>query len=478
MLLKRLLKFRHTLVFRLILLYSLSIAVFFGAFLGYRIYRDAGHYGDFDKGLLADAKATSKGLESMKGMSEGEITKFLNQHTKYSWALFTRILGAKGEIIASSDTSSLDMDLSSTMTKVLSRETSQVFDTLLLPDGHYTARVLSYEIGPDRILQIATSQEGLQRIIEKRWKEFCLMVTLLIVFSSFVGWIVIRCALTGVNEITRTAVKISEGNFSSRVPVKGRGEEIDKLATTFNYMVGRIESLIKGMKEITDNMAHDLRSPITRIRGAAEMTITSASDNQDYELMAGNIVEECDRLLGMINTMLDISEAEAGLSKLDIEQIDISEIAEETCELFRPVAEDKNIKINMNSGKNTVIYADKQKLQRVVSNLMDNALKYTPDGGMVTVTVDSDADEVKVSVNDNGIGISRDDLPNIFRRFYRCDRSRSLPGNGLGLSWTRAIIQAHGGKISATSILNETSTFTVTLPKTPINSVSNQQAMQ
>ena len=198
------------------------------------------------------------------------------------------------------------------------------------------------------------------------------------------------------------------------------------------------------------------------------MTITSTGDKQDYELMAGNIVEECDRLLGMINTMMDISEAEAGLSKLNMSHIDISRITEETCELFHPIAEDKNIQIVMNLAKNTVIYADKQKLQRVVSNLLDNALKYTSKGGTVTVTVDGDADQVMVTVNDNGIGISREDLPNIFRRFYRCDCSRSLPGNGLGLSWAQAIIRAHGGHISATSILNERSTFTFTLPKTPI----------
>ena len=466
--LKKLLKFRHTLVFRLTLLYTLSIIVFFGAFLGYRLYRDAGHYGDFDNGLLADAKATSQRLESMKGMSEGEVIKYLNDHTKYTWGLFTRILGQKGEIIASSDTSLLNMDLIPTITNTINRETSYVFNTILLPDGHYKARILSYKIGPDRILQIGSSQESIQRIIEKRWREFCIVMTVLIVFSTFIGWFVAKCALAGVKEITQTAVQISEGDFSSRVPIKGGGEEIDRLANTFNHMVEQIEALIKGMKEITDNMAHDLRSPITRIRGAAEMAITSASDKKDYESMAGNIVEECDRLLEMINTMMDISEAEAGLSKLNMSRIDISQITEETCELFQPVADDKNIRIILNSAKNTVINADKQKLQRVVSNLLDNAIKYTPTGGTITVTVETNEDQVMVSVNDNGIGISRDDLPNIFKRFYRCDRSRALPGNGLGLSWARAIIQAHGGKISATSILNEKSTFTFSLPKTPL----------
>ena len=466
--LKKLLRLRHTLVFRLTLLYSLSVMVFLGAFAGYRLHRDSGHYRNVDLGLLTEAKELSLLLESVKGMSEEDITRLFDHQTKSSYRLFVRLLGPNGDIFASSDVSSLDMDLNSTVTGALNHETGHAFQTLPLPQSRYRARVLSYAIEPDKVLQIGTSQEGLQRIIEKRWREFGMVMTVLIVFSTFVGWFVAKCALKGVEEVTRTAIQISNGDFSSRVPITGRGEEIDRLANTFNNMVERIQALVKGMKEVTDNMAHDLRSPITRIRGVAEMAITSAKDNRDYEHMAGSVVEECDRLLGIINTMLDISEAKAGLSKLNISQVDISMIVEETCELFRPIAEDKNIRIIKRLSDNTFIWADNQKLQRVVSNLLDNALKYTPTGGTVTVIVEGDADQVMVSVNDNGMGISRDDLPHIFRRFYRGDRSRSQPGTGLGLSWARAIIEAHGGHISATSTLNERSTFTVTLPNTHI----------
>jgi heavy metal sensor kinase len=467
--LRKLLRFRHTLVFRVTLLYSLSVIFFLAAFAGYRLHRDAGHYRNVDLGLLAEAKEISQLLDSVKGMSKEDIARLFEHETKNSYRLFVRLLDLNGNVFASSNISSLQMELTPIVIGALNRETGHAFKTLPLPQSHYTARVLSYAIGSDRILQIGTSQEGLQRIIEKRWREFGIIMTVLIVFSTFVGWFVAKCALKGVEEITRTAVQISDGDFSSRVPITGRGEEIDRLATTFNNMVERIEALVKGMKEITDNMAHDLRSPITRIRGIAEMTITSARDNRDYELMAGSVVEECDRLLGIINTMLDISEAKAGLSKLNISQVDISKIVEEACELFRPIAEDKNTKIIKNLSENAFILADNQKLQRVVSNLLDNALKYTPAGGTITVIVEGDENQVMVSVNDNGIGISRDDLPFIFRRFYRCDRSRSQPGTGLGLSWARAIIQAHGGQIYATSTLNERSTFTVTLPNTPIH---------
>ena len=466
--LKKLLRFRHTLVFRLTLIYSLSVIVLTGAFLGYRYYRDIGHYESVDQGLLAEAKAFSLYLDSMKGLSSQEITTLLEHETKSTWKLFIRLLGPNGEIMTSSDTSSLDMDLSPAVTGFPEHETGHIFKTLSLPDSHHTARILSYTIGPDKVLQIGTSQEGLQRIIEKRWREFGLVMGVLLIFSIFVGWFVVKSALSGINEVTRTAIQISGGDFNSRVPVTGRSEEVDRLATTFNNMIERIQALVMGMREITDNMAHDLRSPITRIRGIAEMTITSTRDNQDYELMAGSVVEECDRLLGMINMILDISEAKAGLSKLNVSRIDVSRIMEETCELFRPVAENRDIRIVKRFTENTISNVDNQKLQRVASNLMDNALKYTPPGGTVIVTVEGDETEVRISVNDSGIGISQDDLPHIFRRFYRCDRSRSQPGTGLGLSWARAIIQAHGGHISVKSILNESSTFIVTLPKTPV----------
>lgn len=463
--LKKILRFRHTLAFRLTILYSLSVIILTGAFLSYRLIRDSGHYDSVDQGLLVDAKALSLLLSSMKELNAEETTKLLEHETKSTWKLFIRLLYSNGEIFASSNTSSLEMNLSPDDTGFFERETAPVFVTLPLPGGQYTARILSYAMEPDKVLQMGVSQEGLQRLIEKRWREFGLVMTVLLVFSIFVGWFVVKSALAGIEEVTRTAIQISGGDFGSRVPITGRSEETDRLATTFNHMIERIQALVKGMKEITDNMAHDLRSPITRIRGIAEMTITGAKDNQDYEFMAGSIVEECDRLLGIINMILDISEAKAGLSKLNRSQIDISRIMEETCELFRPVAENKNIRIVKNFSKNTMNYADNQKLQRVASNLLDNAIKYTPPGGTVVVTVNGDAEQVWISVNDSGIGISQEDLPYIFRRFYRCDRSRSQPGTGLGLSWARAIIQAHGGNISVKSILNESSTFTVTLPK-------------
>jgi heavy metal sensor kinase len=274
-----------------------------------------------------------------------------------------------------------------------------------------------------------------------------------------------RRAVSGVEAITRTAQKISGGTLDERVPVKARGDEIDQLATTFNQMLDRIQALLTEIKEISDNIAHDLRSPITRIRGIAEVTLTTGKSLNDYENMAASTIEECDRLLHMINTMLMISKTESGVDQLSPEEMDLAALVQEACELFKPTAEDKGISLSFDIPKPIHYMGDIQMIQRMISNLLDNAIKYTPSGGSVTVFMNEKDTQLAVSIKDTGCGISPKDLPHIFERFYRCDQSRSQSGIGLGLSLARAIARAHGGDITAESIVNQGSTFTVTLPK-------------
>jgi signal transduction histidine kinase len=195
------------------------------------------------------------------------------------------------------------------------------------------------------------------------------------------------------------------------------------------------------------------------------MALTGDESMDEYENMAANTIEECDRLLEMIETMLDISELEAGAGNLAMTAVDMTSVVEEACELFQPSAEDKGIDVVVEASTKALVYGDIQKLQRLVANLLDNAIKYTPPAGTVTVSADGGESRVFVEVKDTGIGISSEDFSNIFERFYRCDPSRSDAGVGLGLSLVMAIARTHSGDVAVTSSPGKGSTFTVSFPR-------------
>jgi len=198
----------------------------------------------------------------------------------------------------------------------------------------------------------------------------------------------------------------------------------------------------------------------------AEVTLTTGKEIGEYEAMAAGTVEECDRLIGMINTMLMITKAESGLHRLDEQEVDLTRLVRDACELLEPVAEDKGLSLACETPEAFPLVGDPPMIQRILANLLDNAIKYTPSGGAVKVSLsEKDGREALVTVHDTGIGIPADDLPHIFERFYRCDHSRSQPGTGLGLSLARALANAHQGDITVTSTSGQGSTFTLTLPR-------------
>jgi signal transduction histidine kinase len=208
----------------------------------------------------------------------------------------------------------------------------------------------------------------------------------------------------------------------------------------------------------------DLKSPIARIRGMAEIALTTAKTPAEFKVMAGSVIEECDRLLDIINTMLMISKTEAGVEKPSREKIDLTSLVREACELFGTTAEDTGLTLSCQVPAQCVIAGDAGMIQRLLSNLLDNAIKYTSIGGQVEISLSPIKErEVTLTVKDTGIGISAEDLPRIFERFYRGDQSRSESGTGLGLSLARAIAHVHGGDITVESRLQEGSVFTVTL---------------
>ncbi len=463
-------RFRRSLAFRLTILYmGIFTILIFAAFYVFYQAMISRINARTDNDMEVEMKEcslilASKGIDGFKDHMDNEV-KSMGINDSYF-----RLLTTAGEEILSSDLGDQwkKLDINRNLLTSLT-ENVPVFHTIKLQNLKHKVRVIHGIVAPGKVLQIGHSLEDDERIFSDLQVLFRILIPVFIVLASFGGWFMANRSLSSVERVTQTAMAIADGAMEKRVPLTGRGDEIDRLSGIFNNMLERIQSLITEMKEVTDNIAHDLRSPITRIRGLAEVTLISGKDMEEYQTMAESTVEECDRLLRMINMMLEISETEAGVSTLNRSEVDISALIEEACDLYQPLAEDRGIHIEVNIPITYHISGDKGKLQRVLSNLLDNAIKYTPSGGTIIVSAEEVDKKVMLSVRDTGIGISREEASRIFERFYRADKSRSVPGAGLGLSLVQAIVRSHGGEIKASSSPGTGSTFTVSLP---VNTIS------
>lgn len=377
-----------------------------------------------------------------------------------------RIYSPDGQVLQSWNAEVLDPSAIDSLLPDILRQGKPVLatDKSLVDRNRYRT---VYKTAPqDTILQIGRSLEENEAYLETFQHLIALLVLPICLCAAFFGWIVSRKAMQGVAEVTQTALDISQGAFDRRVKVENRSAEIDRLARVFNIMVDRLQGLLQSTREMNDNIAHDLRSPLTRIRGEAEMMLRGKASAEKNENAAVSIIEECDNLIHIINTMLDITETEGGIDEVKKQPVDLCQLAIEAKDFYQHIAEGKGVTIITRLKGPCLFLGDKSKLQRMTTNLLENAIKYNRSDGRVTICVFPDMDHVKMVFEDNGIGISKEDQTKIFRRFYRCDRSRSTQGIGLGLSLSQAIAQASGGNIVVESELNQGSRFVVSLPRT------------
>lgn len=273
-------------------------------------------------------------------------------------------------------------------------------------------------------------------------------------------------ALRPIRELIRTVQAIQSGAMTVRVPTRQRGDELDELSVLFNGMLDKISQLLQAMRGALDNVAHDLRTPVTRLRGIAELALRSDQDAAGSHAALADCVEESDHLLRMLNALMDISEAQAGALKLNLERVNVALLLEDTVDLYQHVAEEKDLRLSAAARQNLWLMADRVRLRQAVANLLDNATKYTPQGGQVELNARAENGSVMITVTDTGTGINPDDLPKVWDRLYRADQSRSERGLGLGLSLVKAVVEAHKGHVEAESRPGSGSTFRIVLPLT------------
>jgi signal transduction histidine kinase len=261
------------------------------------------------------------------------------------------------------------------------------------------------------------------------------------------GLIIGRRVLARIEAINRASDQVMAGELGRRIPVKGIGDEFDRLAENLNAMLDRIEELMAGMRQVTDNVAHDLRSPLGRLRGRIEMALRGPSDAETYRAVLEETIGEADQILATFSALLDIAQAEAGGPRAEMAPVDLAEILRDLVDLYEPAAEEAGIALKAEIAGPLPIDGNRHLLNRAVANLIENALKYTPAPGSVTVDARAAGGAVRLTIADTGPGIPADLRDRVFDRFFRLEASRTTPGNGLGLSLARAVIQLHGGTI-------------------------------
>jgi len=319
--------------------------------------------------------------------------------------------------------------------------------------------------GQRYLLQVGVSLRAIDNALE-RYRRLTLLLALPALFVAAVAsWWLSRIALAPLTRLAGVAREIDVSTLARRLPTRGAQDELDDVARAFNETLHRLEHSVGEMRQFSTALAHELRTPLSALRGEIELSLRGAATDEQRRVLASQI-EELDKLKRLIDHLLTLARAEAGQIPLTFSAVNVSELAASLVDQLEPVAQARTIDLRCERSGAVMVDGDAGWLQRLLLNLLDNAMKFTPEGGRVVLRVAQEDGRARIDVRDTGIGMSAEDAGHAFDRFFQADPSRSAPheGVGLGLSLVKWIVERHHGTIAVDSRLGEGSTFTVTLP--------------
>jgi two-component system OmpR family sensor kinase len=444
---------------RLTLLYTVVVVLIFSvfAFVIYLEYRK-GLIDAVDSNLVRAADSEMK-----KGLDPKELTDNEAILKKYGKEYYV-IVNQNGQVIISalnrnpmkrSDREAMDEAFQGAIRYV----TAEYVGT------HF--RILYFPVSDVDVLRVADLLQGSEKAIEGLVHLFVFIFPFILGVSLVMSWFLAGKSLAPVIKIRSLAEEIRRGRLGKRIDIGLKGKEIDDLVVIFNEMLDSIQRSIESQKRFTSDVSHEIRSPLTSLRGSIEVALRKKRPVEEYEEVLRNNLADILRLARITDNLLFLARADNNIHEMRMQWFELNRLLENIVERLRPKADSAGLSISEDYQQHLEMRGDIDLVEQAFSNLIDNAIKYTPQGGAVSVCAKEEDGAVTVTVSDTGIGIPEQDIAHIFERFYRVnkERSRKLGGTGLGLAITKWIVTSHGGTITATSAPGRGSAFTVVLPK-------------
>lgn len=348
-----------------------------------------------------------------------------------------------------------------------------VLITVLIAYGMISSYMINSEIENNKFSykseKIKTDDQikmHLQEVIDNFAMKHIFLLPIVIIISGLLGSILGKALIKPVDKITTIVDEINSTNLSGRLPECNSGDEIEHLTNTFNHMLDRLEESFNQVRRFTSDASHELKTPLTILRGELELALHNELPTEKYQIVLASALDEVIRLTNVVQTLLELSRADSGQIPMAFQKENLSKLLNDITEDAEILAEVKNISVQSSIEQDIFIEFDIARLHQAVLNLVDNAIKYTPEDGFITIELKRFNQSVIISIRDTGIGIPNDHFERIFDRFYRLDKvvTSNIPGSGLGLSIVNWIVNAHNGKIWVQSKLDVGTSFMIELP--------------